>query len=62
MGEIYMVRISKQAERRSRFPRKHRKPSVKTGPLKDNLPEGYKPHANAIEGNIAAMAFIPKIN
>lgn len=56
-----MVRISKQAERRSRFPRKHRKPAEKTGPLKDNLPGGFKTHANAVEGAQAAMVFIPKI-
>jgi len=56
-----MVRISKQAEKRSRFPRKHRKPSVKTGALKDNLPNGYKDHANAVEGDLAKMVFIPKI-
>lgn len=56
-----MVRISKQSERRSRFPRKHRNPSEKTGPLKDQLSKGYKEHANALEGNVGAMAFIPKI-
>ncbi len=56
-----MVRISKQAERRNRFPRKHRAPSEKTGSLKDNLPEGYKAHANALEGDLAKMVFIPKI-
>ena len=56
-----MTRMSKQGERRARFPRKHKNPSEKTGPLKDNLPGGFKPHANALEGNIAVMAFIPKI-
>ncbi|WP_195155515.1 hypothetical protein [Candidatus Protochlamydia phocaeensis] len=56
-----MVRISKQAERRSRFPRKHRNPSEKTGSLKDNLPKGFKEHANAVEGDLAAAVFIPKI-
>lgn len=56
-----MVRISKQGERRSRFPRRHRKPSEKTGAQKDNLPSGYKPHANAVEGDLAAQLFIPKI-
>ncbi len=44
-----MTRMSKQGERRAKSPRKHKKPSVKTGPLKDKLPEGYKPHANALE-------------
>lgn len=56
-----MVRISKQAEKRSRFPRKHRKPSEKTGPKKDQLENGFKGHSNAIEGDLAQMAFIPKI-
>jgi hypothetical protein len=56
-----MVRISKQQERRSRFPRKHRAPSAKTGPLKDNLVDGFKEHANAVEGDIAKQVFIPKI-
>lgn len=56
-----MVRISKQAERRSRFPRKHRQPSQKTGERKDNLPKGFKEHSNAIEGELAAMVFIPKV-
>lgn len=56
-----MVRISKQSERRNRSPRKNRAPSPKTGPLKDNLPKGFKQHANALEGDIAATAFIPKI-
>lgn len=59
--EIIMVRISKQAEKRARFPRKHRSPSPKTGSLKDNLPSGYKPHANAAEGESAATIYIAKI-
>ncbi len=56
-----MVRISKQEERRQRCPKRCRAPSPKTGPLKDNLPEGYKPHANAVEGDAAKSCFIPKI-
>ncbi len=56
-----MVRISKQAERRSRFPRKTRKPSEKTGPLKDKLEKGFKEHPNAVEGDIGTKVFIPKI-
>ena len=56
-----MVRISKQQERRNRYPRKNRRHSEKTGSLKDNLPKGFKEHANAVQGDIAAMAFIPKI-
>jgi hypothetical protein len=56
-----MVRISKQSERRHRFPRKHRAPAAKTGPLKDQIPGGYKAHANALEGDLAKAFFIPKI-
>jgi hypothetical protein len=56
-----MVRISKQAERRSVCPRRPRPPAPKTGPKKDHLPSGFKEHANAIEGSSAQMNFIPKI-
>lgn len=56
-----MVRISKQAEKRSRFPRKHRKPVEKTGACVDNLPNGFKEHLNAVQGELAAAVFIPKI-
>jgi len=56
-----MVRISKQAERRNRSPRKCRAPSPKTGALKDNLPNGFKKHENALTGDVAATCFIPKI-
>ncbi len=56
-----MVRISKQAERRAKSPRRRRAPSPKTGSLKDNLPSGYKFHENALSGAAASSAFIPKI-
>lgn len=56
-----MVRISKQSEKRQRFPRKNRYPAKKTGPIKDLLEKGFKEHANALEGEIANSAFIPKI-
>ena len=56
-----MVRISKQNERRSQSPRRHRAPSKKTGPLQDNLPKGYKEHANGLDGDMAKAFFIPKI-
>lgn len=56
-----MVRISKQSERRSKSPRKNKNPAVKTGARPDNLPKGFKEHANALEGDAAALAFIPKI-
>lgn len=53
-----MVRISKQAEKRARSPRRHQKPAEKTGPLKN---KGFREHPNAIEGQAAKTAFIPKI-
>lgn len=56
-----MTRMSKQGERRHRFPRKHRSPSEKTGSLKDNLLNGFKLHENAVEGENSANYFIPKI-
>lgn len=55
-----MVRISKQAEKRSRCPHKTKAPSLKTGPLK-NSSKGFKEHANALDGDMASQAFIPKI-
>lgn len=61
LGENPMVRISKKSERRNRSPRKNRAPSEKTGSLRDNLPKGFKEHANALDGEVAATAFIPKI-
>ncbi len=54
-----MVRISKQQERRSVSPRRPTVSGKKTGPKKDNLPNGYKEHTNAAEG--MAQVFIPKI-
>ena len=56
-----MVRLSKQTRRRAQSPRKHKGPSVKTGPRKDALPKGYKEHFNAITGDKAAETFFPKI-
>lgn len=56
-----MVRMSKQGERRAKFPRRRGAPQPKTGPLQDNLPEGYKSHENAVEGSLAGALFIPKI-
>lgn len=54
-----MTRMSKQGKRRAMSPRKHKKPSVKTGSKKDNLPLGYKAHDNAFEGSNSV--FIAKI-
>ncbi|ADI38399.1 putative uncharacterized protein [Waddlia chondrophila 2032/99] len=57
-----MVRISKQNERRNRSPRKrHPNLDAKTGSKKDELPLGYKERANAVEGDLSAKLYIPKI-
>lgn len=56
-----MVRISKQQEKRQRCPKRRKAPSPKTGPLKDNLPLGFRGHSNALEGEHAYTNFIPKI-
>ncbi len=56
-----MVRVSKQSEKRAISRRRPRAPAHKTGPKKDNLANGYKEHANALEGDLAQTAFIPKI-
>ena len=56
-----MVGMSKQGERRAKFPRRRCAPQPKTGPLQDHLPEGYKPLKNAVEGGLAGSVFIPKI-
>ncbi|MGC1877899.1 MAG: hypothetical protein WA347_05885 [Rhabdochlamydiaceae bacterium] len=56
-----MVRISKQAKKRAVSRRRPAPPAKKTGPRKDALPQGFKLHANALEGNLATTLFIPKI-
>ena len=57
-----MVRISKQAEKRSVSPKRTRFPSPKTGPLKDKLPLGYKEHPNAFQNEKNTVIFIAKVN
>ena len=56
-----MVRLSKQTKIRSVSRRRPAPPAKKTGPLKDALPNGFKSHANAIQGDLAQASFIPKI-
>jgi hypothetical protein len=56
-----MVRISKQQERRNQSPHRRRPPAIKTGTVKDNLSEGYKVHANSVEGDLGQSVFIPKV-
>ena len=57
-----MTRMSKQGERRNKSPRKHKKPSVKTGPLKDNLPKGFKEHSNASVGENVFIGKVRSLN
>lgn len=53
-----MTRMSKPAKRRNQSPRKrHYNRFEKTGAKKDNLPEGYKVHENAVDPSIG---FFPK--
>ncbi len=56
-----MVRISKQAERRSVSRKRPKPPALKTGAKQDLLPQGFKPHTNAIEGSFSSFAFVSKI-
>lgn len=56
-----MTRMSKKSERRMISPRRPRAPQPKTGSKKDHLPGGFKHHDNAVEGEMAKIAFIPKI-
>lgn len=56
-----MVRISKQNRIRAKCPKRPRAPMPKTGAKKDNLPIGYKPAQNAVEGEFAQSLFISKI-
>jgi hypothetical protein len=56
-----MTRLSKQARRRAVSPRRPQLPGKKTGPKRDNLPLGFKEHANAVAGEIAKAVFIPVI-
>lgn len=52
-----MTRLSKQQRKRRQYPKKHRPPSVKTGPKKEPAP---KEHFNAL-GTEEQNAFIPRI-
>ena len=56
-----MVRLSKQTRDRSVCPRRPKAPAAKTGPKKDALKQGFKPHANALQGDVAKNAYIPKL-
>ena len=61
LGVRSMVRLSKVTRIRQKS---HKRPKIggpKTGPLKQNLPRGFKEHTNALQGDMAKAAFIPKI-
>ena len=54
-----MVRISKKEEIKGRCPKRCRAPAVKTGPRPEAA--SYNVHVNAVAGDQAKAAFIPKI-
>ena len=56
-----MTRLSKQARRRLVSPRRPSVPGQKTGTKRDNLPQGFKAHANAVSDGAALNVFIPVI-
>ncbi|MGB7978680.1 MAG: hypothetical protein WCF19_05935 [Chlamydiales bacterium] len=56
-----MTRMSKQGKVRHTSPRKPRLGGPKTGPKKDALEFGYKPHPNAVVVDSTPNRFIPKI-
>ncbi len=56
-----MTRMSKQGKKRHISPRRPRVAGKKTGPKKDMLEFGFKPHENAVAVDAAANRFIPKI-
>jgi hypothetical protein len=56
-----MTRMSKQGKIRHLSPRRPRVAGPKTGPKKDALEHGFKPHANAVLVDSTPNRFIPKI-
>ncbi len=54
-----MVRLSKQTRRRQKSHKSPKAPAAKTGPLKEAVP--FKQHQNALTGDLASKAFIPRI-
>lgn len=55
-----MTRVSKK-DRLKKCPRRPKKSGTKTGPKKDNLPEGFRVHNNAVE-DASLGVFIPKLS
>jgi hypothetical protein len=56
-----MTRVSKQGRKRNISPRRPKVAGKKTGPKKDMLEFGFKPHENAVAVESATNRFIPKI-
>ncbi|MBX7065908.1 MAG: hypothetical protein K1X28_01635 [Parachlamydiales bacterium] len=56
-----MTRMSKQGKIRNISPRRPRVSGPKTGPKKDALPAGFKPHENALSDGATLNRFIPKV-
>ena len=56
-----MTRMSKQGERRAVSHRRRRPISLKTGPKRDQLELGYRPHPNGLSTESIADRFIPKV-
>ena len=56
-----MIRISKQAENRSKSPKRTRFPSPKTGTIQDKLPLGYKERVNGFQNEKNTSIFIGKV-
>ena len=55
-----MVRLSKVTRMRSVSYKRPAAPAKKTGAKKEK--QAFKPHENAFTGELAARAFVPKIN
>ena len=55
-----MTRVSKQGRKRNVSRRRPKAPAQKTGPKKDALEFGFKPHAN-VQTDSSINRFIPKI-
>lgn len=56
-----MTRMSKQGERRAVSHRRRRPMSPKTGPKRDQLEFGFRPHPNGLSTESIADRFIPKV-
>lgn len=53
--------MSKQGKIRHTSPRRPTLSGPKTGPKRDSLEFGYKPHENALVAEVSPNRFIPKV-